>query len=155
MITCQQIKDRHNGNILLDTSGRIIHIDFGYMLSNSPGAINFESAPFKLSEELLEVMGGLRSRGYKYFRELFTAGFLAARKHYEVFTTLVEIMVEGTKMPCMKGGKSLVDSLRKRFFLGIPEKEALVKINALIDESSNNWFTAQYDKYQYMTNSIL
>lgn len=45
-----KIKDRHNGNILLDANGYIIHIDFGFMLSNSPGNWDFESAPFKLTE---------------------------------------------------------------------------------------------------------
>jgi len=49
------VKDRHNGNLLLDEEGHIIHIDFGFMLSNSPGGVNFESAPFKLTRELLEV----------------------------------------------------------------------------------------------------
>ena len=49
------MKDRHNGNLLLDEEGHVIHIDFGFMLSNSPGGVNFESAPFKLTRELLEV----------------------------------------------------------------------------------------------------
>ena len=49
------MKDRHNGNLLLDEEGHIIHIDFGFMLSNSPGGVNFESAPFKLTREFLEV----------------------------------------------------------------------------------------------------
>ena len=36
-----QVKDRHNGNILLHKDGYMIHIDFGYYLCNMPGLIFF------------------------------------------------------------------------------------------------------------------
>ena len=36
--------------------GHIIHIDFGFMLSNSPGNINFESAPFKLTNVIISIL---------------------------------------------------------------------------------------------------
>ena len=66
------VQDRHNGNILMDDVGRIIHIDFGFMLSNSPGGVNFEAAPFKLTRELLEIMDsnseGHASEIFDYFK---------------------------------------------------------------------------------------
>lgn len=59
-----KIKDRHNGNILIDIDGNVIHIDFGFILGMSPGGINFESSPFKLTEEYVILMGGKDSPDY-------------------------------------------------------------------------------------------
>lgn len=65
-----QIKDRHNGNIMIDNDGHILHIDFGFMLTNAPGkGLNFEKAPFKLTDEFVNVMNGLESKYFKIFRK--------------------------------------------------------------------------------------
>ncbi|KAH9812061.1 hypothetical protein DFH28DRAFT_1130305 [Melampsora americana] len=56
-----QIKDRHNGNILIDKEGHVIHIDFGFVLSNSPGSLGFEMAPFKLSQDYIELLELMQS----------------------------------------------------------------------------------------------
>ena len=43
----------------------------------------------------VQVMGGLDSDMYKYFRILMLKGFLASRKHMDKFTQIVEIMQTG------------------------------------------------------------
>ena len=73
------LKDRHNGNILLDCEGNIIHIDFGFIFGMSPGGLNFESSPFKLTEEYILLLGGKNSTDYNYFVDLFIQGMMAIR----------------------------------------------------------------------------
>merc|ERR1711957_617188 len=56
-------KDRHNGNILLDTAGHVIHIDFGFVFGTAPGgSFSLEhNTPFKLTKDMIDLMGGRRS----------------------------------------------------------------------------------------------
>jgi len=42
---------------LLDADGHVIHIDFGFILSISPGKnLGFETSAFKLTHEFVEVI---------------------------------------------------------------------------------------------------
>ncbi|VFQ74070.1 unnamed protein product [Cuscuta campestris] len=153
-----QVKDRHNGNLLLDEEGHIIHIDFGFMLSNSPGGVNFESAPFKLTRELLEVMDsdaeGVPSEFFDYFKVLCIQGFLTCRKHAERVILLVE-MLQDSGFPCFKGGPRTIQNLRKRFHLSLTEEQCVSLVLSLISSSLDAWRTRQYDYYQRVLNGIL
>jgi phosphatidylinositol kinase/protein kinase (PI-3 family) len=70
-----QLKDRHNGNVLIDNEGHIIHIDFGFMLSNSPGSVGFEAAPFKLTQDYVDVLGGVGSQHFEDYKKLCKQAF--------------------------------------------------------------------------------
>ncbi|KAI0670281.1 kinase-like protein [Trametes maxima] len=151
-----QIKDRHNGNILLDRDGHLIHIDFGFMLANSPGNIGFEAAPFKLPLEYIEVLGGLDSPAYREFRKLFHEGFEAARKHCDRIVTLVELMQKDSSLPCFAAfGEQTASILRDRFQQGLTQVAVEEHVQRLIDASLGSNWTRLYDSFQYYSQSIL
>lgn len=153
-----QVKDRHNGNILLHDDGHLIHIDFNFMLSTSPGGINFESSPFKLTREYLEVMDsddtGIASEAFNYYKVLCIQGYLAVRKHAERIIMLVEMM-SASGCPCFKAGPRVLNNLRKRFNLGATEEQCVEIMLSMISDSMDAWCTRQYDFYQRVLNGIL
>lgn len=87
-----QIKDRHNGNIMMLRDGRLLHIDYGFIFNNSPGNMQFERAPFKLPIEFVDVMGSTDSDLFEYFKTLLRSGFIAVRRHHQKILFLVETM---------------------------------------------------------------
>jgi len=151
-----QIKDRHNGNILVDGNGHLIHIDFGFMLSNSPGNIGFEAAPFKLSAEYIEIMGGVDSESFLEFKRLFREGFEAARKHCDRLITLVELMQKDSSLPCFATLRDQTAvQLRERFQPSLTQSSIGDYVERLIMASLGSNWTRLYDSYQYYSQSIL
>ena len=73
----------------------MIHIDFGFILSNSPGSVGFETAPFKLVQDYVDILGGLDSPKFVECKALMVQCILALRKHFERIVSLVEIMQKG------------------------------------------------------------
>ncbi|CAK7263914.1 Phosphatidylinositol 4-kinase stt4 [Sporothrix epigloea] len=147
-----QFKDRHNGNIMIDDAGHILHIDFGFCFDIAPGGIKFERAPFKLTSEMLAVMGGsTEHQAFKWFEELCVKSFLASRPYAEKLAQMVLLMMD-SGLPCFK--PESVKHFRERFVLEKTEREAADFMRDLIKKSYASYSTGLYDQFQWMTNGI-
>jgi phosphatidylinositol kinase/protein kinase (PI-3 family) len=112
--------------------------------------MNFEAAPFKLTQEFVQVMGGPRSNMFATFRKLCIQAFLAARKYRERVIVLVEMMLSGNRdLKCFLGGpEAVMAGLHARFHDGLSDRAAVNLVHSLIDRSLDNWRTRWYDAYQ-------
>ena len=152
-----KIKDRHNGNILIDMYGNIIHIDFGFILGISPGSINFENAPFKLTKEYVEIMGGFDSLYYQMYKDLMVKGMIISKKYVDNIINIAEIMSKGSKMPCFfkKNKDDIFQKFRERFHENKKDEEFIKIVDDMINISYDNFRTNQYDNFQKLTNGII
>ncbi|KAG0192038.1 Phosphatidylinositol 4-kinase pik1alpha (PI4-kinase)(PtdIns-4-kinase) [Apophysomyces sp. BC1034] len=126
-----------------------VDIDFGFMLSNSPGSVGFEMAPFKLPQEYIDILGGVHGEKFAEYKALMKAAFLAVRKHSENILLLVEMMCKDSKLPCFQNGDQTVQQLRDRFQLQLTEPQVEEFVDKMIMSSCCNVFTRLYDTYQY------
>jgi phosphatidylinositol 4-kinase len=147
-----QIKDRHNGNIMIGSDGHIVHIDFGFLFDIGPGGVKFEPHSFKLNHEMVVLMGGRYSQGYHMFQSLTVKAFLAIRPHAEQIIDAVRLML-GTGLPSFKGDPT-IRRLRDRFALQLDERQAADFMMGIIRNAHENVRSTAYDEFQRLQNGI-
>ena len=151
-----QAKDRHNGNIMISRDGHLVHIDFGFILGISPGGnLGFESAAFKLSHEMTQLLDPGGKRNSPQFRGFVAAcvrGFLAARGAAAPIIAAIALMSE-SGLPCYGYGDP-VRRLRDRFHLELTDAQAAAFFRGATLDAYDKWTTGLYDGIQWLQQSI-
>ena len=153
------LKDRHNGNILVDSVGRMVHIDLAFMLGWAPGGITFEKPAFKLTKDMVDVWGGKGSPLWTEFVELMFAGMQAVQTHHLAIERNIEIAAaSGANFPCFRAGiptKKIMSQLRDRFKLYKSKRKLHRWVERTIEYAYDNFWTSSYAKFQLLTNGIV
>ncbi|CAE6494869.1 unnamed protein product [Rhizoctonia solani] len=151
-----QIKDRHNGNIMIDGEGHIVHIDFGFLFDIDKYfhvlGVKFEPNSFKLNHEMIALMGGKNSQGFNLFVQLTVKAFLAIRPHVTQLVDTVSLML-GADFPSFKG-EPTIKRLQDRFVPQMTERQAADWMMGVIRNAQENVRSTFYDEFQRLQNGI-
>ncbi|GMF06917.1 unnamed protein product [[Candida] boidinii] len=137
---------------MYDNQGHILHIDFGFCFDIVPGGVKFEQSPFKLTREMVRVMGGSSdTQAYIWFEDLCVKSFLSCRKYMDVIIKCIVPMLD-SGLPCFK--PTSIKNLTARFVPHKTDKEAAIYMRSLIKKSYESFATKGYDEFQRLTNGI-
>jgi len=140
-------------SFLLRTTGQARIGAGGHAFSQTPSFslfLSLESAPFKLTRDFVEVLGGPNSHLFRTYRELCIKTFIALRKNCMEIILLVEMLKTGNEeLNCFRGRPDeAIRQLRERFRLDLNDRACREYVNSLVDDSIENWRTDWYDRYQ-------
>ncbi|RNF21801.1 class III phosphatidylinositol 3-phosphate kinase [Trypanosoma conorhini] len=140
------IGDRHLENLLVTHDGRLLHIDFGYILGNDPKPF---PPPMKINKEMVETLGGPQSERYAEFKLYCCSSYNIVRKHAPLILSMLLLMVDASIPQISGDGKvdprvnllKVQDKLR----LDLSNAQAAQYITNVIADSVGSIFTNLWD----------
>ena len=138
------IGDRHLENIMITKEGYLFNIDFGYILGLDPKLL---SPKFRLTNEMIDAMGGSNSKYFHTFKQYCTTAFNCLRKHVDIFYILISqlttIILQNTdKKYDLEYIKNYIN---KRFIPNKPNFNASIEFKYIIFKNSNTYSGSMID----------
>ena len=132
------IGDRHLDNIMITEEAHIFNIDFGYILGKDPKML---SPQFRLTEEMIDAMGGSHSLYFEEFKKYCKIIFNSLRNHMSIIYLLLLQLSDSTPPlnDTILTRDYIQNQIVKRFIPGQSYKEASVEFEYRIRSNSNTY----------------
>ncbi len=129
------VGDRHTDNLLLHPQGYFLHCDYSFILGQDPKTF----LPMRITEDMVNGMGGRDSDNFAKFLSLAGAAFVSLRQPSSV--RLLMSLVQGmlfTRIPDISINQNPDDALKflhDRFCLNLNDDEAVAFLEENIERS--------------------
>ena len=134
------LKDRHLENIMLTKNGTLFHIDYAFILGNNP---NISTPEIRLTDDMIDGMGGISSIYYKEFQKLCTKSFDILRRHVDLFMVNLSLLYK-LNMSNNFSEKYIKEQIVSRLMPNENSKMAKLNFKMKVNKSS----TYSYSSYR-------
>ena len=148
------VGDRHLENILVTNNGLLLHIDFSYILGDDPKNLQVE---MKITEEMLDMLGGISSKAYKKFKSNCLESYKKVRRRASLWYILLSYLVFSIpSIDNFKYNKQLIENhIIERLLPGENDKEATLQIIDIVDRSSRNSWKENLTDFSHKVSNTL
>uniref|UniRef100_A0A1I7UM25 Phosphatidylinositol 3-kinase catalytic subunit type 3 n=1 Tax=Caenorhabditis tropicalis TaxID=1561998 RepID=A0A1I7UM25_9PELO len=126
--------DRHLDNLLLCENGKLFHVDFGFILGRDPKPM---PPPMKLTSEMVQVMGGVKSKQFDDFVQFVDSAYRILRRHSNVLLNLFSLMLDAGIPDIAAEPDKAIFKIEQRLRLDLSDEAATKHIYTQIDSSLN------------------
>lgn len=126
------IGDRHFDNILVQDTGRFVHIDFGWAFGYDPKDFTGLKSEIRFNKDMLAVLGGVDSEMYRRFERWACDAYVIIRKHAAEIETVLSIM-QDAGLEHLKPDS--IPKIRKNLCLWMTPEEARNHMRSVLERS--------------------
>lgn len=129
------VGDRHTDNLLLHPEGYFLHCDYSFILGQDPKTYQ----PMRITEHMVNGMGGRDSDNFAKFLSFAGAAFVTLRRHpsVRVLLSIVRAMID-SEIPDVginQNPETALQRMLERFCLDLNEDEAVNFLEENIERS--------------------
>lgn len=148
------VGDRHLENILVTKDGRLLQIDFSYILGDDPKNLNIE---MKITEDMLTMLGGTNSDCYYQLKKNCTRVYQRIRQRSSLWYILLSYLE--FSVPVIDNyrynKKAIEDHIIEKLLPGENDIQASMQIIDIVERSSKTTWTQNLADFSHKVSNTL